>query len=134
MSKIMQKFYDIRWALDYIDKKVKYGPWTTPGYTDDCKASKQPRIGFIRARIEARNILTEKTKTIFFCMKDEFLEFRWHRSKSVPLNNKGEIQVIDDYTYGLMLVTTDNKMSFFINGTDKIEYNQEKQFHSLAWI
>jgi len=139
----MKKKFDIRWVLDYMDKRVRTGPWTTPGFTKESRASMQPRIGLAGARIQSRKILyDDKTgvmlgygvvETVVECNKESFLEFRWHKLKPVNLTANLDPNQYGEITYGLMIVTPSEKISYFIDGSLRFEANNEKTFHPLAW-
>lgn len=127
---------DVRWHLDWNCRPAKYGAWTDAGNCPSTTAWLQPKDGLVRACITGRNRVTRMTYSLAECDGHEFIEFRWIAAFPTPMRLKGPlargVKCIGGIQ-GLTLVTADEKLHAYVDGTVVREPNFERRVVSRAW-
>lgn len=125
---------DLRWHFDWKTRPSKYGAWTDPGECDSTTAWKQPKDGLVRAAIIGRRRFTREIFTLSECDGHEFIEFRWIAAVPLPMRGiSGPAMKHHGSIQGMSLVTADEKLHAYVNGSVVREPNLERRVLSRAW-
>ena len=123
MSYVPIKYF-IRPALEFLNQRRWYGMWSNPADTDD-KAnliSAQDRAGLLFACIDVKNVHTREIKTVVRCTRADYVRHSWVVCAPSPsLNLKGAVKLNYKIVQGITLVTRDEKVTIFVDGTIKRE-------------
>lgn len=119
--------YEIRWRLEYLNKRVSYGMWTNPADEKDVsnQASAQDRTGLIYACIEVKNFSNRRSKVIVRCPMADYIQHRWIAFSPSPTISLEGAVVLPKVIQGMTLVTRDEKVHVFVDGTIKREPMRE---------
>ena len=118
--------FTVRWALDYADGKTRRGLWM---FHDDnafgSQASKQPREGLVKARIEAKELTgCNHPITVAEVGANERGEFRWINAVTTAgFRQTGNAKII-----GLEMHTRQGIcVGFYTDGRCIVENFEERQ-------
>ncbi len=117
--------FELRSVLIYANKPIKRGQWSTVEDDVRCMASAQCRDGLVSAGIEAKNRTTREIKMICTIPAAQYIEHRVIMATGAPLN-PGQGVKLNGSFHGMTLVTWDQKVDFYIDGTSKIIVNDER--------
>ena len=111
------KHFLLRWRYDFSDGKVIAGMWSNPGKNQANQAWFHNKEGMIRASIEAKDLATSLISTVAECKGEDFRNFQWMAAAKVkPLGIGGEYSP-QSTILGLRLLTRNNAVEAFVNGT-----------------
>lgn len=116
--------YRIRPALEFLKGRRWYGMWDNPAEVDDPKnlISAQDRAGLLFACIDVKNWVTKEVKTVVRCARADYVQHRWVFCAPSPcLGLRGGVKLQRKIVQGLTIVTRDEKVTIFVDGSIKRE-------------
>lgn len=124
--------YRIRPALEFLKGRRWYGMWDNPPATDDVAnlISAQDRAGLVYACIDVKNWVTKEVKTVVRCARADYVQHRWvFCAPSPSIGLKGGVRLNNAFVQGLTIVTRDEKVTIFVDGSIKREPMNEARNH-----
>jgi len=109
----------LRWNLEYLDGRKKFGMWSHPGEFDTEKAWCQTKENLLRATIVGKNFLSREIITLAECPGVDFVNFQWIAAgvqRGIRPTGTVPWRVI-----GLMIVSRDQKSKVYDNGESELE-------------
>ena len=102
------EFWLLRWRFEYTDGHVKYGQWNRHGDFAEDQAWRQSKENLLYACIEGKEFHTRGLKIFHRCAGQDFVNFNWRATASVPARVKGSVTPIPRIV-GLMLIDRKQK-------------------------
>jgi hypothetical protein len=124
--------YNLRCVFEYAkDIPTWKSQWNRSGDNATDSAFMQTKNGLLYAVIEGKNIITKEIVRIVEYPGYDFCNFQWVAASFVPVNSpKGQLQ---SKLIGLALVTRDNVVTVFRDGSVKIDQRnaqiEDKHMH-----
>jgi len=118
----------LRWRYEYVDGRVKYGQWDRHGYFPIDQAWRQSKENLLYACIEGKEDQTRQHKIFVRCYGQDFVNFNWIATASVPLRINGSVTPTPRLV-GLMLIDRNKKHQVFKSGV--IESFEHKKDYSV---
>jgi len=110
------KKYDLRWRFDFAGRPPKWGKWSSPGNSNETKASHQNAEGLVRASIEGKNVFNPgDVRILAECNGQDFVNFQWSAIAITPAMFKGTVKPVHALV-GMKLLTRDELIEVAATG------------------
>jgi hypothetical protein len=101
--------------------------WNDSGPNEIDKAMYQNKTGLVRACIEAKHRETRQVTVVAECDGHDYCNFEWIALAVSPSIFAGGTQKIRSQNIGLALVTMNERVCIFMDGTMRIEKRTESE-------
>lgn len=110
------KKYDLRWRYDFIDGRVKYGKWSSPGNCKESQAWSNNGEGLLYASVEGKHVGSGIISKLVTVDGSKFMNFQWIAAcVSQSTSNSPPIHIL----IGMKLISSDWEYAVTADGKVK---------------